>query len=145
MSSGTSPVRLTAPARLARGLKYSAVGPIDVTRGVLGVSLHSARSSASWAGKRYRRARIADRLRTDLAIAQGAIADQLAGAQDAVTNLPQTLQGTGKARRRPRPLVLLGAGVAVLAVGAVTFSIVRRSTQPEPSTLQPSVNVTPKP
>jgi hypothetical protein len=40
---------------------------------------------------------------------------------------------------------LVGAGVAVLAVGAVTFSIIRRSTQPDPSPLAPSVDVPPQP
>jgi len=33
----------------------------------------------------------------------------------------------------------------VLGVGAVAFSIVRRSTQPDPSPLPPSVEVSPKP
>jgi hypothetical protein len=37
------------------------------------------------------------------------------------------------------------AGIAVLGVGAVTFSIIRRSTQPEPSPRPPSVEVSPKP
>jgi len=35
-------------------------------------------------------------------------------------------------------------GVVALAGGAVAFSIIRRSTQPEPSTLPPSVEVSPK-
>jgi pyruvate/2-oxoglutarate dehydrogenase complex dihydrolipoamide acyltransferase (E2) component len=34
---------------------------------------------------------------------------------------------------------------AILAVGAVSFSILRRSMQPEPSPLPPSVEVTPAP
>ena len=38
-----------------------------------------------------------------------------------------------------------GATVAVLALGGITFSIVRRSMQPEPSPLPPSVDVTPQP
>jgi hypothetical protein len=42
-------------------------------------------------------------------------------------------------------VLIAGIAVAVLAVGGVTFSIVRRSTQPEPSPLPPSVEVTPKP
>ena len=145
MRSTTKPARLTAPERLARGLKYSTIGPVDVTRGALGVGVNTARSTAGWVGNRYRRGRIANQLSKDLATAQGAIANEFAAAQDVVTNLPQALQDARKARRRPRPLVLLGAGAAVLAVGAVSFSIIRRSTQPEPSPLQPSVDVTPKP
>ena len=43
------------------------------------------------------------------------------------------------------PLVLAAVGVVVLAGGAVAFSIIRRSTQPEPSPLPPSVDVAPKP
>ncbi len=124
MSSTTSPVRLTAPQRFTRGLKYSTVGPVDITRGALGVGLNSVRSSAAWVGDRYRRGRLAEQL--------------------GVANLPQTLQDARKSRRRPRPLVLIGAGVAVLAVGAVSFSIIRRSAQPDPSPLPPSVDVTPK-
>jgi len=145
MSSTTSAARLTPTERIARGLKYSAVGPVDVTRGALGVGLHSARSSAVWFGNRYRRGRIKGQLAKDLVAAQEAIALELAAAQDMVTNIPQALQKARKTRRRPRPVLVIGAGVAVLAVGAVTFSIIRRSTQPDPSPLPPSVDVAPRP
>ena len=134
MSSRTREDRLTPRARLARGLKYSTVGPVDVTRGALGIGLDSAQSSASWVTNRYRRGRIASQLRQDLA-----------AAQDAVVALPETFSDARRGRRRPRPWVLALAGAAVLGLGAVTFSIVRRSTQPEPSPLPPSVEVTPKP
>jgi sarcosine oxidase subunit alpha len=40
---------------------------------------------------------------------------------------------------------LAAAGVAVIAVGGVAFSIIRRSMQPDPSPRPPSVEVTPKP
>ena len=40
MSSKTD-VRLTPSQRLGRGLKYSAVGPVDVTRGTVGLSLQA--------------------------------------------------------------------------------------------------------
>ena len=130
--------RLTSRERLARGLKYSAVGPVDVTRGAVGVGVHSVGSSAGWLRDQYR----SGRLRRQLHAAQDAIARELADAQEVVAALPQTF---GRARRRPRPLVLAGAGLVVLAVGAVSFSIIRRSTQPDPSPLPPSVDVTPKP
>jgi hypothetical protein len=107
--------------------------------------LHSARSSAAWVGNRYRRGRIKSQLARDLVAAQEAIALELAAAQDVVTNIPQALQKARKTRRRPRPVLVIGAGLAVLAVGAVTFSIVRRSTQPDPSPLPPSVDVAPRP
>jgi Cell wall synthesis protein CwsA len=140
MSSKTKPGRLTPRERLARGLKYSTVGPVDVTRGALGVSVHSVGSSAGWLRDRYR----SGKLRADLEAAQDAIANELAAAQEVVSSLPQTFKDR-RFKRRPRPWVLALAGVAVLGVGAVTFSIIRRSTQPEPSPRPPSVEVSPKP
>lgn len=132
--SFTTRERLTPRQRLSRGLKYSTVGPVDVTRGAVGLGVESARSSASWAGDRYRRSKVARQLRTELA-----------AAQQVVANLPEVVQNARKPRRRVRPLLLAGVGVAVLAGGAVTFSILRRSAQPDPSPLPPSVEVTPKP
>jgi len=141
MSSKTSAVRLTPRERFARGLKYSTVGPVDVTRGALGIGLGSAYSSAAWLGERYR----SGKLRKDLAAAQESIVNEIAAAQEVVSNLPLALHEARRSRRRPRPIFLIAAGAAVLAIGAVTFSIVRRSTQPDPSPLPPSVDVTPKP
>ncbi|MBV5246230.1 MULTISPECIES: cell wall synthesis protein CwsA [Mycolicibacterium] len=132
--SSTTRERLTPRQRLSRGLKYSTVGPVDVTRGAVGLGVESARSSASWAGDRYRRSKVARQLRTELA-----------AAQQVVANLPEVVQNARKPRRRVRPLLLAGVAVAVLAGGAVTFSILRRSAQPDPSPLPPSVEVTPKP
>jgi hypothetical protein len=145
MSSTTSAARLTPTARIARGLKYSTVGPVDVTRGAVGVALNSTRSSVAWAADRYRRDRLRSQLTKDLAAAQEAIVSELASAQEAVTRLPDTIKAARRGRRRPKPIVVVGVGVAVLAVGAVSFSIIRRSTQPEPSPLPPSVDATPKP
>jgi Cell wall synthesis protein CwsA len=141
MSSKTKPARLTPRERLARGLKYSTVGPVDVTRGALGVSVHSVGSSAGWLRDRYR----SGKLREDLEAAQDAIANELAAAQEVVSSLPRTFKDARRSKRRPRPWALALAGVAVLGVGAVTFSIIRRSTQPEPSPRPPSVEVSPKP
>ena len=140
-----SSTRLTPTERIARGLKYSTVGPVDVTRGAVGVGFHSAQSSAGWVARRYRSGRVKSQLRKNLAVAQEALAGEFAAAQGVVANLPQAFQGTRNSRRRPRPILLVGAGVAILALGAVTFSIVRRSTQPEPSPLPPSVDVAPRP
>jgi hypothetical protein len=139
--------RLTPGQRLGRGLKYSAVGPVDVTRGAVGVGFGSVRSSAAWVGNRYRRGRLARQLKADLAAAQNAIAAELSAAQDAaqhvVANLPEPLRKSRRSRRKP--LVLGVAAVTVLAGGAAAFSIIRRQSQPEPSPLPPSVEVTPKP
>jgi hypothetical protein len=143
MSSMTDS-RLTPSQRLTRGLKYTAVGPVDVTRGVLALGFDGAQSSAAWVGDRYRRGRAKGQWSKDLAAAQETIAQELAAAQEVVSGLPQALQ-KARARRRRRPLLLAALGVVALAGGAVAFSIVRRSSQPEPSPLPPSVEVAPKP
>lgn len=145
MSASPSTDRLSPSARLARGLKYSAVGPVDVTRGALGIGVGSAQSSAAWLRNRYRRGRVADQLSKDLAAAQETLANEIAAAQEVVSNLPQALKDARRGKRRPRPIVLVGGGLLLLGLGAATFSIVRRSTQPEPSPLPPSVEVAPRP
>ena len=111
----------------------------------MGLSVDSVRSSAAWVGDRYRRSKVARQLREELASAQQVIAAEVAAAQEVVANLPEVLQKARKPRRRVRPWLLAGVGVALLAGGAVTFSILRRSAQPDPSPLPPSVDVTPKP
>jgi hypothetical protein len=137
--------RLTPRERLARGLTYSAVGPVDVTRGVVGLGVHSAQSTASGLRRRYREGRLA----REIAAAQETLAQELAAAQEVVTNLPQALQDARRSQRHSRrPWVIAGAAVAVLAGGAVAFSIVRRSMRAdraEPSPRPPSVDVQPRP
>ena len=135
--------RLTPRERLARGLTYSAVGPADVTRGVVGLSVQSAQSTAAHLRRRYREGRLAQ----DIAAAQEALAQELAAAQEVVTSLPQALQDARRSRRRgKRPLVIAVVAVAVLAGGAAAFSIVRRSTQPDREDPRPpSVDVQPRP
>ena len=142
--SAKTETRLTPGQRLSRGLKYSAAGPVDVTWGAVGLGVDGAQSSAAWVGDRYRRSRMKDQLAKELVAAQETIAQELAAAQEVVSNLPHALQ-KARRRRRRHPLVLVVLGVVALAGGAVAFSIIRRSTQPEPSTLQPSVEVSPKP
>ncbi len=138
--------RLTPRERLARGLTYSAVGPVDVTRGAVGLGVQSAQSTASQLRRRYQEGRLA----RDIAAAQETLAQELAAAQEVVASLPQALQDARRAQRRraKRPWVILGVGVVVLAGGAVAFSIVRRSTRSqrqEPSPRPPSVDVQPRP
>lgn len=144
MSSSTDS-RLTSGQRLGRGLKYSALGPVDVTRGVLGLGFNGAHSSASWVGDRYRRGRLKEQLSKDLAAVQETIGEELAAAQEVAAGLPQALK-KARARRRRRPLLFATLGVAVLAGGAVAFSVIRRSSRPEePSVRPPSVEVAPRP
>lgn len=140
MSSKTD-VRLTPGQRLSRGLKYSAVGPVDVTRGTVGLSWQGAQSASSSIRRRLDKSRLA----TGLGDARESIAAELAAAQGVLATLPQVIADARKPKRRRRPLVLAVLGAVVLAGGAVAFTIVRRSMQPEPSPLPPSVDVAPKP
>jgi cell wall synthesis protein CwsA len=137
-------IRLTPRERLTRGLTYSAVGPVDVTRGVVGLGVHSAQSTASELRRRYRQGRLA----REIAAAQDTLAQELAAAQEVVANLPQALQEARRFQRhrqRKKILLIAGVSVTVLAGGAVAFSIVRRSSRPEPSPRPPSVDVQPRP
>jgi hypothetical protein len=133
--------RLTPRQRLGRGLANTAAGPVDVARGIVGLGAHSAQAGASSLRRRYREGRLAHDLRN----AQEALVQELAAAQEVVSGLPEALQQARRSQRRtPRPWVLAGAAAVVLAGGAAAFSIVRRSSQPEPSQLPPSVEVEPR-
>jgi chemotaxis response regulator CheB len=134
--------RLTPRQRLSRGLTYTAVGPVDVTRGIVGLGAHSAQAGASSLRRRYHEGRLA----RDLQTAQETLAQELAAAQEVVSGLPQALQQARRSHRRgKRPWVIAGVAVAVLAGGAAAFSIVRRSMRQEPSSLPPSVDVQHRP
>jgi Cell wall synthesis protein CwsA len=140
--SARNDTRLTPRQRLSRGLTYTAIGPVDVTRGLVALGAHSAQSGASSLRRRYREGRLA----RDLQTAQETLAQELAAAQDVVTGLPQAIQQARRSRRRgKRPFVLAGIAAAVLAGGAAAFSIVRRSSREEPSPRPPSVEVEPRP
>jgi Cell wall synthesis protein CwsA len=140
--SAKNHTRLSPRQRLSRGLTYTAVGPVDVTRGIVGLGAHSAQAGASSLRRRYQEGRLA----RDLQTAQETLAQELAAAQEVVSGLPQALQQARRSHRRgPRPLVLAGVAAAVLAGGAAAFSIVRRSMRREPSSLPPSVDVQPRP
>ena len=138
-------IRLTPRERLSRGLTYTAVGPVDVTRGVVGLSAHSARAGASSLRRRYQEGRLA----RDIQNAQEALVQELAAAQEVVTGLPEALQEARRSQRHnKRPWVIAGAAIVVLAGGAVAFSVVRRSMGQqgeEPSPRPPSVDVQPRP
>jgi Cell wall synthesis protein CwsA len=140
--SARNHTRLTPRQRLTRGLTYTAVGPLDVTRGVVGLGLHSAQASASNLRRHYQEGQLA----RDLQAAQETLAQELAAAQDVVTGLPQAFQQARQSQRRSkRPWMIAAIAVVALAGGAVAFSIVRRSARPEPSPRPPSVEVQPRP
>ncbi|OBI46368.1 cell wall synthesis protein CwsA [Mycobacterium kyorinense] len=140
--SAKTKTRLTPRQRLNRGLTYSAVGPVDVTRGLVELGVHSAQAGASSLRRRYQEGRLAQ----DLQSAQETLAQELAAAQEVVSGLPQALQDARRAQRRSkRPWVVAGVAVLALAGGAVAFSVVRRSSRPEPSPRPPSVDVQPRP
>lgn len=133
--------RLTPQQRIARGLKYSTVGPVDITRGVVTISADSAAAIATDLRRRYR----AGQLRKELAAAQEKVVQELAAAQEVVAHLPEAIGQARRPKRCRKPLVIAGAAAAVLVLGGVTFSILRRSAQPDPSPLPPSVEVEPRP
>ena len=142
--SAKAETRLTPRERLTRGLTYSVVGPVDVTRGVVGLGSHSAQSTAAELRRRYRQGRLA----REIAAAQETLAQELAAAQEVVANLPQVVQEARRSQRhgkRKKIWLVAGVSVTVLAGGAVAFSIIRRSSRPEPSPRPPSVDVQPRP
>jgi|ERR1700733_14044432 hypothetical protein len=140
--SARNHTRLTPRQRLSRGLTYTAVGPVDVTRGLVGLGAHSVQTGASNLRRRYREGQLA----RDLQTAQETLAQELAAAQDVVTGLPQALQQARRSRRRgKRPWLIAGVAAVALAGGAAAFSIVRRSSREEPSPRPPSVDVEPRP
>jgi hypothetical protein len=138
-----SETKLSSQERLARGLRYTAIGPVDIARGAVGVSVQSARSATSELRARCREARLAERA----AQLQEGLFDEAAAVKEVVASLPQALQDArkGSHRRRRRLFIFGGIGLATVVGGAVAFTIVRRSSQPEPSTLPPSVEVAPRP
>lgn len=136
-------IPLTPRQRLSRGLSHTATGPVDVTRGVVGLGAASARSGAAQLRQRYRDSRLA----REVAAAPELVAKELSAVQEVVAALPQALQEARQSRRRHlRPLIISGLAVVLLAGGAAAAVVARRSTQhDEPSPRPPSVDVQPKP
>ncbi|AKK25384.1 cell wall synthesis protein CwsA [Mycobacterium sp. EPa45] len=134
MGRRTEP-KLTSRERLNRGLHYTAVGPVDITRGVVGITAHSAESAAGAIKRRAREARAV----------QHEVAAEVEAVKQVVAELPQMLAEARKAqhRRRRRLFVFGFLGLATVG-GVVAFVITRRSAAPEPSPLPPSVEVAPK-
>jgi hypothetical protein len=131
--TATTDDRLAPNQRLARGLKYTAVGPVDISRGVAGLGLQAAVAAGASVRRRYQDGQLRHQL--------AAVAENLAALPDLLTDA-----APAKPKRRRRPLLIAAVAAAVLAGGAVAFSVVRRTKRPEPhATLPPSVDVAPKP
>ncbi|ORA36251.1 cell wall synthesis protein CwsA [Mycobacterium aquaticum] len=135
--TATTDDRLAPNQRLARGLKYTAVGPVDISRGVAGLGMQAAVAAGASARRRYQ---------------DGQLRRQLAAVAEKLEALPEVLPdlladvAPAKPKRRRRPWLIVAVAAAVLAGGAVAFSVVRRTKRPEePATLAPSVDVAPKP
>jgi len=118
MSTSTDVERLTPASRLARGLKYTIAGPLQLLLGALGLAFGTVRSTVGLIARSCRSAEVGDLASAEIVAA---------------------------APRRGRPLLIVGGILALLAVGGAAFSIIRRSMQPDPSVLPPSVDVTPQP
>lgn len=130
---------LTPRQRLGRGLTYTAVGPVDVTRGVVGLGLNSAQAGVNSLRRRYREGRLAH----EVSAAQEVLADEFAAAQEVVAGLREARRSR---RRTPRPWVIGVAATAVVAGGVAAVVIVRRAGRTEePSPRPPSVEVQPRP
>jgi hypothetical protein len=146
--SVTTKTRPTPRQRLTRGLTHAAVGPVDVTWGMVGLGWQGAQSAVGSVRRRLEKSRLAK----EIGDAPGApparggetIASELAAAQEVLASLPQAFAEARKPKRRRLPWIIAG-GVVMLAVGGVAFSIVRRPMQPEPSPRPPSVDIDPKP
>ena len=133
--------RLTSGRRLTRGLGYTLLGPVDITRGTVGLGVEGAQAAAG----RLRRGHVKDQISSGLEAAQETIAQELAAVQGVAAAIPQAYAKVRKPKHRARGWLIVVMGVLVLAGGAVAFSIARRSMQPDPSPRPPSVEVDPKP
>jgi hypothetical protein len=108
----------------------------------MGLGYHSAQVGASNLRCRYRKGRATP----DVRAAQKTVAQEVAAAREVAAGLPQALREARRARHRGiRPWVIAGSVVTALTGGAIAFSIIRRSSRPEPSPRPPSVDVQPRP
>jgi hypothetical protein len=138
--------RMTSRQRLNRGLTYTAVGPVDITRGVVGLGAQSARAGAATLRKRYEDGDLTQQLSQQLTEAPDTIAKEFAAAQDVVASLPQALQEARAAQRRSRRPWVIAALAALVLGGVAAVSMARRPAgQQEPSPRPPSVDTQPRP
>ena len=149
--STDSPTQLTPAKRLTRGLTNTAAGPVDITRGTLGLVAQSVAATYGGLRQQYRKSKARKELRKEVAAAQELVGREFAEVKDAVQvavhTLPQSFSDTGTELRKSRRkgLVIAGAGLLLVAGGAAAFAKARASRQPEPSALPPSVDIAPSP
>jgi hypothetical protein len=130
-------------------LTHTAVGPVDITRGTLGLSVGGVQSAVRGLRRRSEKGRLASRWGKEIGEVQEALGKEIAAAQQVVADLPQAFAEARHPKRRRLPWIIV-AGVATIAAGGVAFAIIRRSLQPphprpEPSPRPPSVDFEPKP
>ncbi len=136
-------IQLTPARRLTRGLARTAAGPVDITRGALGLVAQSVGATFGGLRQQYRKSQARKELRHELAEAKSLVAHEFADVKQAVQELAESKGGRGPRRKS---LLIAAAGVTTLAGGAALFSTIRRSQRrSEPSPLPPSVPVEPKP
>ncbi len=141
MTSSTE-TRLTPGQRLTRGLAHTAAGPVDITRGAVGLSANAVAAAVAGARQRYRHSQ----LRKELAETQTALTRELSTAGEVLAELPESFREARANRRTSkRPWIIAGAVAGTLVLGGAAFAFVRRNTQPEPSPRPPSVQIDPKP
>lgn len=153
MLTKTAPGRtaptLTPRQRLNRGLAHTATGPVDLTRGAVGLGVHSARAGATQLRRRCRDSRAARGIAAAPKLSDIAelVAEEVAAARGAVSGLPAALQEARRSPgRRRRFQVAAGVAAVLLVAGAVVTVVVRRSGQPQQApTRPPSVDVQPRP
>lgn len=141
MTSSTE-TRLTSGQRLTRGLAHTAAGPVDITRGALGLGANALASAVSSTRQRYRDSQ----LRKELAEAQATLSRELSTAGEVLAELPENFrEARANQPKSKRPWIIAGTVAGALVLGGAAFAFVRRNTTPEPSPLPPSVQVDPKP
>ena len=90
-----NPIRLTPRERLSRGLQYTAVGPVDVTRGLVGLGAHSAQAGASSLRRRVLVAGLVTAVAAGAAVAAGG-ASAVSNSVTVLVNVAnQTVNGNG--------------------------------------------------
>lgn len=139
--TSTLETRLTPGRRLTRGLANTAMGPVDIGRGIVGLGVASARAATANAQVRLQRAQ----LHRQIEVAQQLVSEELSAAQEVVAGLPEAIAQAGKSRRVRRIGLIAGITLVSVAGAAIAVTVIRRSQQPEPSPLPPSVEVDPRP
>ena len=95
-------IRLAPAQRLTRGLRNTVAGPVDITRGTIGLVAQTVAAAFGGLREQCRKSKARRELRTELAAAKELVGRELADVKDAVQVAVQTL-----------PPTLLAAGTEV--------------------------------